>query len=259
MSELYYHYTNGAAFTQILNGKSLWLTNGKFLNDPMDCDLRLNDLSALADKHLKGEVREAFLRHVGNPVEAYVTSFAANSDSLVHWRAYGDDGAGVSIGFDPAKLAGVPEAIGGFRLNVEKMLVALTVNYSREVLESLLDNLFAKYGNAPSAANVANVAVQLILTSRLLHCGYKESAWRAEEEKRLVHLAMVGRDQGLCRSFRVNRGNLHDYAVVEFDPDAVRSITIGPKCMFEPDMVKRFFDSLGYNGVTVDKSKLLYR
>lgn len=260
MAGYYYHYTTGQAFTDIAKSKSFWLTNGRYLNDPMDCDDRGDELKNLADVHLTGELKTAFMKARKNLVEAYVTSFAKSSDSLLHWRAYGDDGAGIALGFDPAVLVPSDRAPGGYRLDPKVMLSAQPVIYKQSKLDEYLRLIFeSSVKRVEAGENVKSVAVNMLLTSKTILCGYKHESWAGEDETRLIHLAITSATEVLTRGFRVNRGNLYDYVVSPFQAEALKTVTIGPKCSFDKGMVERFLSKLGYSNFTIERSKLLYR
>ena len=255
----YHHYTSDSAFISILQSGSFWLTNGRFLNDPLDCHNRADEILALAEQYLDGQLKKVFLSLLDFNIEAYVASFTSSDDDLVHWRAYGDDGHGVSLGFDPGLITGIEREVQGIRINNRKMLAALPVIYHRERLDVLLHELFRGVAAESKGNDDCNaLAVKVLLTSRLFLCCYKENGWIVEQERRLIHMSLVDKDI-LPRAYRVKRGHLYDYAVTDFESGALKSITLGPKCSFEVDMVKRFTESLGYDGVTINRSALRYR
>lgn len=258
MAEWYFHYTSGYAFTEILRSKSFWLTNGKFLNDPMDCDPRIEELKPFFDKYISPELLKVVTLASSRPIDAYVTSFSRQSDNLLHWRAYGDDGAGISLGFDSNLLVDV-EPAEGYYLDPKIMLAAMPVKYRRDHVDSMIEHLFERVAVAYAEGDPApNLAVQLLLIPRLLLCGYKDAVWSGEEETRLLHMAISGKSQ-LKRGFRVNRGNLYDYVVSPFKAEALKIVVIGPKCLFDVSMVEAFLAAEGYKDVRVIKSSLLYR
>lgn len=260
MTGYYYHYTTGQAFTDIAKSKSFWLTNGRYLNDPMDCDDRGDDLKALADALLTGELKTAFMKVRNKVVEAYVTSFAKSSDSLLHWRAYGDDGAGIALGFDPALLVSSERAPGGYRLDPKLMISAQPVIYKQSKLDEYLRLIFeSSVKRVEDGEDVKSVAINMLLTSKTILCGYKHESWAGEDETRLIHLATDSAPEVLQRGFRVNRGNLYDYAVSPFQAKALKTVIIGPKCSFDEAMIERFLFKLGYSNFTIERSKLLYR
>ena len=260
LAELYFHYTSGNAFTDIVRSKSFWLTNGRFLNDPMDCNDRNDELESLANVHLSGDLKDVFLSMTKHTVDAYVASFGRSGDSLLHWRAYGDDGAGVALGYDPDLLTGTVKSEQGYRVDPKTMLGTQPVTYSRVKLNNFLELAFESTASKMSkGGNINSLAVQLFLTAKTFLCGYKHESWAGEEEARLLHLALPNAIPALQRGFRVNRGNLYDYAVAPYPIEALKTVSLGPKCLFEVSMVDRYLTSLGYTDFSVKKSDLLYR
>jgi len=135
-----FHYTNAETVRLILKSRTLWATHIQFLNDTSEfrygIELAKQCLGA-ARCAATGE-KQRFVHHTEQFFEEvlkdegsdpYVVAFSADGgDRLSQWRAYGDWGAGFSIGFDYEKLS---HHFGDFTR-------VLPVTYPREAQKEVL-------------------------------------------------------------------------------------------------------------------------
>jgi Protein of unknown function (DUF2971) len=107
-----YHYTTAAGLKGILESESIWFTDFRHLNDPSEVEHGLElcrDVIGLRKQDQDGRVRlfldmlADFMRmdNLSRTLEYFIGSFSQASDDLGQWRAYGDNGRGVAIGFAP--------------------------------------------------------------------------------------------------------------------------------------------------------------
>jgi Protein of unknown function (DUF2971) len=111
-----FHYTNAETARLILDSRSLWAPHVKFLNDKSEFNQGVNLAKRClrAAKRLATGDKQSFMDHTercfeellkDERSEPYVVSFSADDgDRLSQWRAYGEGGSGISIGFDYEKL-----------------------------------------------------------------------------------------------------------------------------------------------------------
>jgi hypothetical protein len=90
----FFHYTNMAGLTAIINGQQIWLTSIFHLNDPSElghgADIALAILNSEADRG--DHVVKAFCAQ---------TFFSRWGDDLGQSRAYADNSRGAAIGLAP--------------------------------------------------------------------------------------------------------------------------------------------------------------
>jgi len=90
----FFHYTNMAGLTAIINSQQIWLTSIFHPNDPSElghgADIALAILNSEADRG--DHVVKAFCAQ---------TFFSRRGDDLGQWRAYADNSRGVAIGLAP--------------------------------------------------------------------------------------------------------------------------------------------------------------
>ena len=108
-----YHYTSMETLLKIMDSKSIWATNIRYLNDVLE---RQHCLSAV-QKRIPGAIRDTglplrdprllerletfFSQNEDAPFHKlpFVASFSKDTDSLPQWRSYCHQGNGVCIGF----------------------------------------------------------------------------------------------------------------------------------------------------------------
>lgn len=124
MSRKFYHYCSLETFIAITSNKCLRLSDLNKTNDYMERKWIINILEqalnkAFFDEGVKINLREKYWYEDGinNHIDylldmlkydvkhpSYITCFSRKGDLLSQWRAYGDNGRGVSIGFDSKLL-----------------------------------------------------------------------------------------------------------------------------------------------------------
>ena len=124
MPPILYYYCSVDAFIKIITNKTLWLTNLFFLNDSQEHfwlrNKARNFIAQQIQHHPDDEgyqwldmiLRQEWLH------EIYCACFSEQSDLLNQWRAYGDDGKGVAIGFSTDHLQRLCKNLQGILTNV---------------------------------------------------------------------------------------------------------------------------------------------
>lgn len=125
MSRCYYHYCSLDTFIAIISNKSLRLCDLSKTNDYMERKWTLNILEdslikAFEENEITINLKEDYWYDKGihNHLafifdmlkyfverSSYITCFSRNGDLLSQWRAYGDNGKGVSIGFNSTLIS----------------------------------------------------------------------------------------------------------------------------------------------------------
>jgi hypothetical protein len=112
-----YHYTSVAGMIAILDSKSLWATEARYLNDSTEMTYAADEVIApLVERRVANEPHDRRTYEVLEGIKGiaglvkesghrYVTCFCERDDLLNQWRVYaGNDG--YSIGFDTSRLLG---------------------------------------------------------------------------------------------------------------------------------------------------------
>ena len=106
-----YHYCSLNSFFNILETRTMWLSHIQTTNDKLDDRMFTLALRQVLNKyrqnnHPATSMLERIERSYSNKVDfPYISCFTHSKDLLSQWRAYGDDGRGVCIGFDLSKFS----------------------------------------------------------------------------------------------------------------------------------------------------------
>ncbi|HVN58747.1 MAG TPA: DUF2971 domain-containing protein [Bacteroidales bacterium] len=104
-----YHYTNLEALIGIVQKHDLWLTNSRFSNDETELNHGYEIAREVINRHKQTKTSTEMARYYGlvesllrNPPQGvYICCFCERNNLLSQWRSYGENGTGVSIGFNP--------------------------------------------------------------------------------------------------------------------------------------------------------------
>ena len=174
-SDLIYHYCSMETFKAILDSKSLWLSDSKFMNDKYEgrwIDKIVEEvIKELNDKYTAKQLLEYKKKYDAlKNKNGYMCCFSKASDKLSQWRGYADDASGVAIGFSR-------EAIR-LTSNFNFELALMDVLYDKEehmrlVKESIEHTIVDKYD---------------IKQDKELAYFYKNPSFYEEEEVRILYI-----------------------------------------------------------------------
>jgi DUF2971 family protein len=106
--DVVYHYTSMQALRDIVESRSIWATNIRYLNDVLERQHYLSLIKSYVDsmnprsklyEQLLQRILEDEAEHTPFYALPFVASFSYERDSLPQWRSYCPHGNGVSIGF----------------------------------------------------------------------------------------------------------------------------------------------------------------
>lgn len=124
--KILYHYCSTEAFLSIVQNKSIWLSDANKTNDPSELNYIFEFFTATVNECLEkyaDKYTELILRKVKDIVHStayalvyekaqiakykknFICCFSEAKDLLSQWRAYGNDGNGVAIGFNSDMLS----------------------------------------------------------------------------------------------------------------------------------------------------------
>jgi len=118
-----WHYTSYAAFEKIVDSKTIWATEYRFLNDREEFRHARELAQKLVDDepeftgaqfHARETIRNAvniafYAGHLHEErLRIMVASFSEEGDQLSQWRAYTDSSRGISLGLDLSNLRPPP-------------------------------------------------------------------------------------------------------------------------------------------------------
>jgi hypothetical protein len=193
-SELY-HYTSLGSILKIVPERTLHATDARFLTDASEMRVIVDNLkfamTSVANPddftmRLHAQLRawlENRLSELGNAV--FVACFTQNGNLLSQWRSYSDPGKGLSIGFDPDKLADTAYS-QGFMVGQCIYDPKRQKELAAEVLSAIESQAKMMFPNSPARARFepAFEAVEGDLLK--IAVLFKDNAFREEAEWRLV-------------------------------------------------------------------------
>jgi hypothetical protein len=228
LPEQVFHYTSIDAMIKIIDTRSVWCTALPYLNDSKERIflfdavrrrlpiLKENDNSFDTTILLRALNEVSGDAHASLADEAFVACFARNSDSLMHWRAYCPQQAGVAIGFRSCCLGESPIA--------EKPLPGMLVNpcyfarvgYLNTKDDAVIDDVIheayesAKKGTARDPRSTLGDHFRWALGG--IACLCKEKAFEVEDEFRLLLTSVRYRENNM--QFRSVRSTLIPYVAM---------------------------------------------
>jgi hypothetical protein len=190
-----YHYTSLGSILKIVPEGKLHATDARFLTDASEMRVIVENLKFAMTSvtnpddftsRLHTQLRawlESRLSELGNAV--FVTCFTQDGNLLSQWRSYSDPGKGLSIGFDPDKLADTAYT-QGFMVGQciydpkrQKQLAA-------EVLGVIENQARAKFHDSKARALFEPIFDSVETDLLKIAVLFKDYAFREEKEWRLV-------------------------------------------------------------------------
>ncbi|MDX9860407.1 MAG: DUF2971 domain-containing protein, partial [Rhodospirillales bacterium] len=264
-----YHYCPTGTFLKILESKAIWLSDIRHMSDYKEgrwaYELIEGVIKERSTKGLDGGLPEVLLRMFeiwnlsrlrlpkvsasafhnefeevvdGNATSAFIACFSEEGDLLSQWRAYADDGLGVTIGFDPESFGLEPRPAYVSRDPHSAIGLAPVVYDScnqRRTIEARLE----RYLTDPRLATKAEeTAAECAADLGAVGLTFKNPSFSEEREWRIIHTPMrMGPGEMDFRGaitdvhYRVSGGNVVAYFPFSFaetaDP-AIKEVVLGP-------------------------------
>lgn len=268
IENVYYHYCSIKSFMSIIESKSIWLTNAKFMNDRLE--------NKMIEKHfdyiieiLKPSKTEKFIEDLIKNFkqyknQVYLFCLSKNPDKLSQWRGYANDGKGVAIGFkmrigadilyrvpfygDKDDQIGIHEVI--YKKNKQRKLI---LRKCKEVISNKNDL------SAPISLDFVDFSMI-----------YKHASFFEEEEARIMYVRCDDIDDKPDNisdlKFRNSKNKIVDYFEFHFDTKEnqlfdsilIPEIYLGPKCEMKREEVEMFLKHHDLSGTKVIKSESSY-
>ncbi|NFD77379.1 DUF2971 domain-containing protein [Clostridium botulinum] len=315
MNEKLYHYCSLETFIAIISSKCLRLSDLSKSNDYMERKWIMNILEEALDKSFKDEgviinLREKYRygddinNHIDYLLEmlredetqpSYITCFSRKGDLLSQWRAYGDDGRGVSIGFDSKLLYKVDsckndiyiedvlydkeEQIKGVHLAVYNALTYMKDLFELEQNTYRVSDDFNKYFIEEFDAFCEVICDELAILS----CYMKNPAFKEEDEVRIFYAPTIYDDEPesiqeqFSKTSRFNnyvlkpinfcarKDQIIGYSDLSFEKltqrGIISEIIIGPSSRVNKDDIYYLLTKFGYNSndISIKQSEASYR
>ena len=307
-----YHYCSVDTMLKILQNYCIWLSDAEKSNDKSELKyfaeqmekilLNIvesyqgkvnNELLTLVKKVLKKVIESICLgsAYIVRNTKNYFCCFSESFDLLSQWRAYGNDGQGVAIGFNTKLLSKIDDMYSYDFVKIiynQKSVLKNIQEYMEGHLKYMFENLSEKEQNPTDILfNLAPI-ITPILQERF---AFKHPKFSEEREWRLFRNQVgnfdedTGEDEpffngafhaddeifGLfsCSDlkFRSLQNNICSYFELGFEKckeDIIKKIILGPKCQIEERDLKILLRKYMYirdvesNKIKIQKSKIPY-
>lgn len=252
-----------------------------------------SDLLTLVKKVLKKSLESVYLgsAYVVQNTKNYICCFSENSDLLSQWRAYGNDGQGVAIGFNAELLSRIDDMNNYDFVKViynQKSVLKNIQEYMKGNLKYIFENINEKELNPVDILfNLAPILTP-ILQDRF---AFKHPSFREEKEWRLFRKQVGNFDEDTgerepffngafhadddifgsfsCSDLKIRslHNNICSYFELGFEKckeDIIKRIVLGPKCQIEEKELKillrkyMYIRDVGSNNIKIQKSKIPY-
>lgn len=290
VKKIIYHYTTLETLIKIIENQSLWATNTRFLNDRDEFfhgqKIIIKLLKDFIDQeNFDREYIEILKAAVTNlerfaKTNQFVICFSNNGDLISQWRAYANNGKGVSIGFDRTSLtSSLAEPVTGQYVVYDSFKKELVV---RTFFEKSLFFFKEKKKLFPSEEFDFNkVAAELMIGFlEIIISAYKDPSFAEEMEYR-IRLKTSDHDENQIpnKRFRSNGNLIIPYVELETKfneykklPDGnggtvlveqlpISEVIIGPCLDFiaVSDGLSQLLKENNYDNVKIKQSQIPYR
>ncbi|MBQ9189263.1 MAG: DUF2971 domain-containing protein [Clostridia bacterium] len=303
-----YYYCKNSTFSSIIKNRSLWLSDMTQSNDSYEIykyvdivkDAIKNCLASLPainreDTPQKGPRMKEYhqvenLRKVYKLAIKKLSSFGASyyclaicfsdmQDNLSQWRGYGDDGFGISIGFDEQRIEELYNQHILFKYDDVKYYRSINDELIQEKIRKYLEELKNIGLNIGLAQKDIDHAIKNWCTTILDNDApfFKPTGFIDERETRFcfvryIHSPEIARPQAESHlhgvDFHVGNTAIVPHYVLKledasgnFMTDVIREVTIGPCNGSTPNTVRLFLAKNGfdYANIIIKKSTIPYR
>lgn len=281
-----YYYCSLSTFLNILKSKQIYLSDPLKMNDNLEIKWYLDRLND--EKSNENEFESVFdMMKMRSNIDftfeelvkclnskgqrsIYICCFSKESDILSQWRAYAEDGKGISIGFDLEKLK-IADNLLIREIIYENNVVQGEIENDVEIVADEIRTVLKEHKITMKEEQIDVFLHELIPEL----AKYKNPAFSEEKEIRLIYCddmkfeKIVDRygafqekweSKELEHDFRViESNNITEFVKLDFDPDSIEEICIGPKCLLSKNDIKNIVKKLLGVEIDVIESKSSYR
>lgn len=281
-----YYYCSISTFLNILKSKQIYLSDPLKMNDYLEIKWyldRLNDQKSNEDEFesvfdmmkMRSYIDFTFEELVESlnckgQRSIYICCFSKESDILSQWRAYAEDGKGVSIGFDLEKLK-IADNFLIREIIYENNVVQDRIENDVEIVADTISTVLSEHEITMKEEQIDVFLHELIPEL----AKYKNPAFSEEKEIRLIYcddlkfekiidkhgaFRRKWQSKGLEHDFRIiESNNITEFVKLDFDLGSIEEICIGPKCLLSKNDIKNVVKKLLGVEIDVIKSKSSYR
>jgi hypothetical protein len=261
-----FHYTDLDGVRGIFTSRTLWLSKFTSTNDISEIFLAVEHFRAFVEQKADDFTREegAFLKQAADDLGGFrrtnicIASFCEQNDLLSQWRSYGNDGRGIALGFNGAKLLALAES---HALSLYRCVYDPAAH--ERIASDLVNTLLRAYRAEPPESDADRRRMIDDFSAAFLRVApvIKDHRFAEEREWRLVSNPVTFDDPAMIAVMKGNRASVKLTLALHSVPAIVEHVTIGPT--LDPDNVSDAIEVLSRrNGFAVEKisiSEVPYR
>lgn len=258
--KLIYHYCSAEAFMSIIQSKSLWLTDIKNMNDPLEGKWATERFVGICRQNYSKKFREQVIIGLleysatyGMP-EAFVSCFTDSFTSDYHWKNYADEGKGFCIAFNTEKL-GIRNIFPRMhQIKNKKLLIdhlhLCPVLYNQDIQIGYLSTYFTELVELWNQGNNKKLNEKFEELNIFIPM-LKNSSWMGENEWRVIHMipknifrSMLHEKKNLQflknLNFHMKNGKISPYFIWPFCKgfiNPIEKIIIGQENSINPETI----------------------
>lgn len=284
-SEIVFHYATLESFLSIVESQSFYFTNLNYLNDRKEYNHGVQIiLETLKDQanNKASESKLKILSYVEKNLESinkssrYIACFSKNGDLLSQWRAYGNQGKGVSIGFKTSDL-GYFDGVSLSSMNIE-----YREEFQRKIINEIIKIIIDYFENIKDLIDWDGYNYELLVSKSIITIieefisNFKDPSFDEEKEFRLEYKidGNINEKDNNKLLFRSNGSLIIPFYKIEYvDKNdnlsigwqykklPIEKIIIGPSLDYElnKNSIESFLLKFGYENIEIIQSKIPYR
>ena len=266
-----HHYTDLDGLRGIVGAHDLWLTHSRYSNDDEELTHGYGVVRKVITESLAGPVgleRANYLKALQEELDGstaepvYICCFCQSGDLLSQWRGYGANGAGVSLGFNPAHFSYITGPDSPSYGLVRMWSVFYDDATQRSIVNEALE--FGAEASLPLDQQVARAADAI----RFFIPTFKNALFAEEKEVRLIFTPSANAHVP-HPDFRVSRGMLVPYYRLQAlaggsdhaRPLPLTGLRIGPSARkdLNAEAARLMLAKAGYSALLIERSSTPYR
>lgn len=249
--KIIYHYCSMDSFFGIITNKNIRLSNAYKTNDYTELEWIFSimeySMTDVFKTEFRDSLRKSYRRWLENYFRPHIACFSREGDLLSQWRAYANNGKGISIGFNRRYFESI-KTLDNKEFEVldvvyslkeqEKKLKDLVSIIGTEKLKILEDFYINKGDN--------NYFHEIELASVLLKYGmiFKNETFSEEKEVRLIHgFDKIAAEPDMFE-YRVTQDDLISFVEIPIDIESdytpIKEIILGPNCKVNSKNLRHF-------------------
>ncbi len=268
-----YHYTTMNTFYTMIEHSlqyekgdihpkyiTMWATHYAYQNDPTECQLFFEELKRnLIDYTEKNNIEledkdKELIQHPRYGLNIFTISFSKQEDDLTMWRGYGQNGDGISLGFDFSTLP-LTLPMYGADCKERKSLCKSEPTYllKKEIKKceyvNVNNNMIAKDAINRTLSNIFNKdkswkEVKQIIINNEYAPIYKHKKYEAEGEYRIIK-------HQIMPQYRLADNKMIPYIKVNIPVNCLKKIVVGP-CQSSFEVVMKIKSFLWTKGLDIE-------